>query len=254
MLRIVRAPLVDTLLRLQAEEAVFRTEKHNYFIIGRAARQATVVLGLSGQPDQVLDVPRVLTARLPVVKRFSGGGHVVVDSNSLLVSFVFGRDILPHVDPYPRPIMNWSGELYQRVFARLGLQQFHLLENDYVLRASPHAPALKFAGNAQCLSSDRWVHHTSFLWDFEPSNMTCLRKPAKAPEYRAGREHDSFLTCLREWCPWHTIDDVEDAVVDEVRATFGPLQEVPFAEIVPAVSRTYLPRHTRKINLENPPG
>lgn len=42
----------------------------------------------------------------------------------------------------------------------------------------------KFGGNAQSITKHRWIHHTSFLWDYEVKNMSYLKLPAKAPEYR----------------------------------------------------------------------
>ena len=42
----------------------------------------------------------------------------------------------------------------------------------------------KFGGNAQSITKNRWIHHTSFLWDYEVSNMAYLKHPARAPEYR----------------------------------------------------------------------
>lgn len=42
----------------------------------------------------------------------------------------------------------------------------------------------KFGGNAQAITSKRWVHHTSFLWDYDRENMLALKDPAKQPKYR----------------------------------------------------------------------
>lgn len=49
---------------------------------------------------------------------------------------------------------------------------------DYVFGAH------KFGGNAQAITGGRWVHHTSFLWDYEPQHMALLRSPPRSPEYR----------------------------------------------------------------------
>jgi hypothetical protein len=51
----------------------------------------------------------------------------------------------------------------------LSFMQFALRENDYVLGAH------KIGGNAQSISKNRWVHHTSFLWDFESTRMEYLQ-------------------------------------------------------------------------------
>jgi hypothetical protein len=45
----------------------------------------------------------------------------------------------------------------------------------------------KFGGNAQAITNKRWLHHTSFLWDFDPANMAALTNPAKQPDYRQVR-------------------------------------------------------------------
>jgi len=42
----------------------------------------------------------------------------------------------------------------------------------------------KFGGNAQSITKNRWVHHTSFLWDYDVKNMSYLKLPAKVPQYR----------------------------------------------------------------------
>lgn len=43
----------------------------------------------------------------------------------------------------------------------------------------------KFGGNAQSIIKHRWIHHTSFLWDYDNKNMSYLKLPAKAPKYRS---------------------------------------------------------------------
>lgn len=43
----------------------------------------------------------------------------------------------------------------------------------------------KFGGNAQAITKQRWLHHTSLLWDFDPDNMALLKHPQRVPDYRA---------------------------------------------------------------------
>lgn len=42
----------------------------------------------------------------------------------------------------------------------------------------------KFGGNAQAITRGRWLHHTTFLWDFDDCNMGLLKHPERAPAYR----------------------------------------------------------------------
>ena len=51
------------------------------------------------------------------------------------------------------------------------------------------------------ISKDRWVHHTSFLWDYESKNMKLLKIPSKRPDYRGERSHEAFLTKLCNYLP-----------------------------------------------------
>lgn len=71
-----------------------------------------------------------------------------------------------------------------------GVPKFALRENDYVFGAK------KMGGNAQSIVKDGWLHHTSFLWDYDVSNMEYLTIPEKQPEYRSNRRHDDFLIQL----------------------------------------------------------
>ena len=62
----------------------------------------------------------------------------------------------------------------------------------------------KFGGNAQSIVRGRWLHHTSFLWDFSAERMRLLRHPPRAPAYRAGRPHGEFVCALREIFPFRS--------------------------------------------------
>lgn len=51
----------------------------------------------------------------------------------------------------------------------------------------------KFGGNAQAITSKRWLHHTSLLWDYDPRNMAVLTNPKKQPAYRQVRPQHSSM-------------------------------------------------------------
>ena len=145
----------------------------------------------------MLHTTRVLASGVPVVRRYSGGGTVVVDQDTQLVSFIFSVQAVPEVQPFPAPLMKWSGLFYAGVFAEHA--DFGLQENGARCAAARLAPLLtsgcadyvfgnrKFGGNAQSIIKGRWVHHTSFLWDFQSGNMELLRHPPRTPAYRQAR-------------------------------------------------------------------
>ena len=104
---------VPILRMLQLEEALFRTDRRSWFITNQwdSAQPAAeaVVLGISGRPEQMLHVEAAQRSGIPVIKRFTGGGTVVVDSDTLFASFIVAEGALPHVKPYPEPMLAWSG-------------------------------------------------------------------------------------------------------------------------------------------------
>eukprot|EP01018_Ginkgo_biloba_P024782 Gb_39004 [translate_table: standard] len=54
----------------------------------------------------------------------------------------------------------------------------------------------KFGGNAQSITKGRWLHHTSFLWDYKAENMAYLKLPARAPKYRLLFSHPQICLML----------------------------------------------------------
>ena len=104
---------VPILRMLQLEEALFRTDRRSWFITNEwdSAQPAAeaVVLGISGRPEQMLHVEAAQRSGIPVIKRFTGGGTVVVDSDTLFASFIVAEGALPHVKPYPEPMLAWTG-------------------------------------------------------------------------------------------------------------------------------------------------
>jgi hypothetical protein len=86
--------------------------------------------------------------------------------------------------------------------------KFALIEQDFTFGGQ------KIAGNAQAISRHRWVHHTSFLWDYNPGRMALLKEPEKRPEYRGNRKHSTFLTPLIAlgYKRSHFVEGIEDAL------------------------------------------
>ncbi len=88
------------------------------------------------------------------------------------------------------------------------------------------------------------MHHTSFLWDFDPNNMeylqvgNCLtfihsfidhgsQVPKKRPEYRKDRSHLDFITKLSSHLS--SVEDFEEAIRSELSKTYKITDEIrPF--------------------------
>jgi len=185
-------PVVNTLFlqnvpileQLKLEEALLRTSTENYCLVNSGSTPA-IVMGISGKEEELIEKSKWREDPVPIIRRFSGGGTVVVDENTLFVTFLFNSE--KTVPCRTDTVHQYLAQFWQKVFHP---QPFQLIENDYVLGAK------KMGGNAQYLTKDRWLHHTSFLWDFCPKKMGLLSHPKKTPSYRAGRPHLDFLTKL----------------------------------------------------------
>jgi len=177
---------LDIYEQLLLEEALLRTDDRNFCIINNGSPKA-IVLGISSSVEKFVNHKKTHENSIPLIKRYSGGGTVFVDSNTIFVSFIVNKEIINN-HLFPETIHNWAEKIYKDVFNFNG---FALKENDYVIKDK------KFGGNAQYIKKNRCVHHTTFLWDFEAENMNCLLFPPKTPNYRKERNHLDFLTKIK---------------------------------------------------------
>ena len=195
VLNVVRASRVDVARALRLEEGLLRhAPESNWLVCADGAARTSIVMGVSAR-DGGAALVRVRDARargVDLIRRFTGGGTVVVDADTMFVSVCMASACVG-LEPsatYPRDVMRATGDVYARVFDRCGT--FAVRENDYVFGD------VKFGGNAQAITKGRFLHHTSFLYDYDEASMALLKQPARAPEYRLGRAHGDFLTTLRE--------------------------------------------------------
>jgi len=169
--------------QLKIEEALLRTSNENICLLN-AGSTPSVVMGISGKEHELLNASFFDQNEIALIRRFSGGGTVLVDQNTFFATFIFNKEDL-NFDVYPEPLMRFVEAPVQRA-----LNLVKLKENDFVIGDK------KCGGNAQMLTSKRALHHISFLWDFDQKNMRLLSQPKKMPAYRQDRSHNNFLTPL----------------------------------------------------------
>ncbi|MCB1084744.1 MAG: lipoate--protein ligase family protein [Chlamydiia bacterium] len=189
-LNLVHLKNVPIYEQLQLEEALLRLTGESWCVINEGSPPA-IVMGISGKFEQLVDEKKIANSPIPLIKRYSGGGTIVVDNDTLFVSFIMQKNEVP-ISPFPEPILRWSANLYKKA---LNIPGFSLKENDYVIGMR------KCGGNAQYIKKEAFVHHTTFLWNFQTDLMDYLLHPPKTPKYRAGRTHHDFLCSLKEFFP-----------------------------------------------------
>eukprot|EP00501_MAST-03F_sp_TOSAG23-6_P001360 GSMAST32.ASY1.ANO1.1412.1 assembled CDS len=243
LVKLVRLPAsMPIMQQLLIEEALLRGDNANWCILSECSGPPTIVMGVAGKPDDLLNVELVRKEKIPTIRRFSGGGTVVVDVGTLFASFIFRSDCIPigECNPKsPKSIMDWTRRFYTGVFHRLVmifLQCILTYLNMYVLFFFQFRFFFsKFGGNAQSITKDRWLHHSSLLWDFNDKNMEylCIPPEIKRPKYRKDRGHLDFLCKLGDVLPQFSSkvsnpsmlspvspDDVFIAIKDELSTIF----------------------------------
>lgn len=112
------------------------------------------MLGIGGKADKLVHVDRSAKDGVGLLRRFSGGGTVIVDQDSLFATFIMNTvcvesgwrlerggnlpmpkrthtpDVADHTkeettpgEPYPRPIMQWTATVYGPVFQRVAVPE-----------------------------------------------------------------------------------------------------------------------------------
>ena len=155
------------------------------------ANQPTVVLGYSNRPERELEVKACLDRDIPVLRRTSGGGTVLLDAGclnySLILPFSY-HSSLASVGLTNQYIME-----RQRCFLRRLLGQEVELKGYTDLVVNER----KVSGNAQRRARSAVLFHGSFLCSADIGLIgQALAFPSRQPEYRNGRRHSLFLSNL----------------------------------------------------------
>lgn len=165
-----------------------------------------VVLGSSNDPAVECHVERCAADGISILKRYGGGGTVVLYPGCVIVTV--GGWVADHFqnDRYFR-ILN--GAVNQALHAnfkfKTPLTQAGI--SDLV------AGEKKFGGTSMFRSRNYLLYQASLIvdCDFEMIGQY-LAHPSREPEYRRGRKHSDFLTGLADLAPGITTQQVLDAL------------------------------------------
>ena len=147
-------------------------------------RTCIIVMGIGGKPKELLNIDLVKEDGVLVVKRFSGGGTVVLDHSSLWTTFIGRTEQMVDVEAYPRPIMEWSAEkVFGPAFATLKREALLQPASSFGTGTKPHMVVdTKSCGNE---NSGR----TLVL----PANSNIEKIDTQSPDDFSLRENDYVL-------------------------------------------------------------
>ncbi len=149
-----------------------------------------VVLGSACRLAHDVDEVACRADGVPLLRRSSGGGTVLLGRGCLCYSLVLSYARAPALAEIPTSYVY----ILERVLAALdGL----LPELSRQGTSDLASAGRKFSGNAQQRKRAHVLHHGTLLYAFDLAQVgRYLRAPERQPKYRAQREHDDFLVNL----------------------------------------------------------
>jgi lipoate-protein ligase A len=149
-----------------------------------------VVLGAGGRLGEDVNEAACRADGVPILRRASGGGTVLLGPGCLLYSLVLAYDR----EPALAEIVPSYGYILGRIAETLGDV---LPDIEKAGSSDLAAHRVKVSGNAQQRKRGHLLHHGTLLYDFDIGRVgRYLHEPGKQPAYRQRRDHSSFLTNL----------------------------------------------------------
>lgn len=183
---------------------------------------AAVVLGRGNVPDLEVDLPACRDLGVPVWRRSSGGGTVVVGLGCLAFTLVL---------PTSSRLRNLGAGPVTRLLLERSLSGWGETLGLCVQGVSDITLGdRKISGNAQRWKREAFLHHGTVLLSFDLNLVRrLLREPARRPEYRSTRTHADFV----QNAPF-TADEFREHLVERWNATIQ--QPIP-EEILTSAQR-----------------
>jgi lipoate-protein ligase A len=194
------------------------------------AAEPTVVVGSSSRIDEEVDRAACEQAGARIVRRPSGGLTVVLGPGCVMWSVV-----APLPAESPPPIARLHAALLDPLAAALvaaGRPVVRRGSSDLAVRDADGER--KVSGNALRVRRGAVLYHGTLLDAFDLDLVSqLLRHPPREPDYRAGRDHASFLANLALGRA------AIDAAVREAFAAHEPLAEWPADRVADLVRDRY---------------
>jgi len=144
------------------------------------SQKSFIVLGKISKPEDDINIEQVCKDNIPILRRSSGGGTVLLGKGCLNYSLIMSKEIRPQL----RAIHSSYDYILKKITRALepfGIFSVFKPISDIALAGSEK----KFSGNAQRRAKKFILHHGTILYDFCISDVErYLSIPKKIPEYR----------------------------------------------------------------------
>lgn len=149
-----------------------------------------VVLGRANRVERNVNLDACRRDGVPVIRRASGGGTVLLGPGALVFSLVLRTEPSGHL----ANVEAATAAVLDRILAPL---RRHVTGLDRKGTSDLAAGEVKVSGNAQRWLRTTFLHHGTLLYDFDLALISrYLTPPEREPGYRQGRPHEAFVTNL----------------------------------------------------------
>ena len=144
-----------------------------------------VVLPRNGAADAWANLDACAVRDIPILRRDSGGGAVVLGPGCLSVALFLSLDARPAL----ADVASSYATLLRAIVDTLAIPDITIRSTDLALGNR------KFAGHAQRRLRHTLLHHGTILYGFDLGLIdTLLPEPRRRPAWRGSRRHGEFLT------------------------------------------------------------
>ncbi|MBN9122175.1 MAG: lipoate--protein ligase family protein [Planctomycetes bacterium] len=148
-----------------------------------------VVVGSGGSVSIDVNTAACAADGVPVLRRASGGGTVVLGPRCLCFSLVMSYQAVPRLNEIPAS----NRYILGRVVRALAPAVAAVVEGTSDLAVG----GVKFSGNSQQRKRRFFLHHGTLLCGFDLARVSkYLHRPERQPDYRRDRPHAEFVTNL----------------------------------------------------------
>jgi lipoate-protein ligase A len=148
-----------------------------------------IYLGIGNKYKQEVYISKAKKDKIPIIRRFSGGGTVFQAKGNLNYTFILPLEIYPEF----KKISDSYNEIF-KIIKKILPSYPNITFNgtsDFCINNK------KFSGNAQARRKNTLLHHGTILYNMDLNLINkYLKHPNKKPEYRKNRKHIDFLTNL----------------------------------------------------------
>lgn len=168
--------------------------------------QPVVVLGRSSKCAIDVDMDACRAESVPILRRSSGGGTVVLGPGCLMFSVVLKAN---RIHTSIQAGIEFVLKRMSSAIKRAGCDVAHAGTSDLIHQTR------KFSGNSQRWKRGAFLHHGTLLYDANLEQISrLLRSPERQPDYRRDRSHADFVRNLNV-----DANRLRQAIIDEWQAT-----------------------------------